>query len=145
MQEILVAAERVADEDSGEDVFAEVPVRDMPKDGEQEGQLTILRAYKPGDGQVAAFMTTSAAWTSTPEKVAGAVGFLDSVLEEEDRTYLRSRLFDRHDPFGPVHVLKIIEALMEEWTGRPTETPSGSTPSRRSGGRKSTRPTPALT
>jgi hypothetical protein len=119
----------------------EVPI----KDPETKEVVHTLVAYPPGEGQLVAFMTTSASWTTMPERIAGAMEFMVSLVSEEDHGWIVRRLLDRQDPFGGTHVLAIIEGLMEEWSGRPTERPSGSSPSRRTGGRKSTRPTPALT
>lgn len=141
MREILVAAERA---DRPDDDQAPEPITFPIKnpDGTTDRELT---AYFPGDGQIAALMATSASFSSMPERVAGAINFLVSVLGDDDHSYIVNRLFDARDPFGAAHVQDILEGLVEEWTGRPTKLPSGSTPSRRTGGRKSTQRTPQPT
>lgn len=103
------------------------------------------RAYAPSDGQLAMLVVSISKRSSQHEKIAGIINFFDSTLDEESREYITDRLLDRTDPFGVVQVEEIIEFLIEEWTGRPTKSPSGSTRSQRPGGQKSTRRTPVST
>lgn len=103
------------------------------------------RAFQPKDGQLAVLMATTGRHSSTQEQIAGLINFFVAVLDKPSHTYIVNRLLDYNDPFGIAEVQGIMEWMMEEWTGRPTQWPSGSTPSPPSGGPKSTQPTPALT
>lgn len=100
-----------------------------------------LVAYRPTDGQSAILMAAAGRFTSLTDKIAGAIDFFVSVMDEESRDYLVGRLLDRDDDFGMEEVEEILEWLTEEWTGRPTKSSSVSTPQRRNGGRNSTRTT----
>lgn len=105
----------------------------------------ILRYYKPTDGQVAVYFASSGRHAATNERVSAVINFFVEMFAKEDQPYLVDRLLDRDDPFGIDNVQEILEAMIEEWSGRPTPPSSVSTPSRTNGGRKSTRTTPALT
>lgn len=102
-------------------------------------------AYKPKDGQLAVLMATTGRHSSMPEQIAGIINFFASVLDDFSHTHLVSRLLDRRDDFGIEEVTGIMEWMIEEWTGNPTQEPSGSQRSRSRGGQNSTPPTPALT
>lgn len=155
MQEIEVAVRRVtppsADEweppaDSPEGwkpiVF---PVSDELEEDDNGEPKRWLTAYPPGEGQLIAVMTASASYASTPERVAGAVNFLVSVLHPDDSSYVINRLWNSQDPFAGDHVISIIHGLIGDWTGKAPKLPSGSQPSRQKGGRSSTGRTPART
>lgn len=114
-------------EDEPEDVGVEFAV-----DG------VMCTAYHPGDGQLAYLLATTSRHSSTQEQVAGLINFFVAVLDDESREHLVARLLDRRDEFGVKEVQDIFEFLTETWTARPTKSLSGSTPSRRTGGRKST-------
>jgi hypothetical protein len=143
--EFLVAADR-ADED--EDQTPEpvvVRLRTPSEDPDTDDDLYELTMHFPGDGQMAAWMATSASFAAQEERVAGTVNFFVSMLKEQDHAYIVARLYDRKDPFGTRDIMGLLHHAMEQWSGRPTKQPSGSTPSRRTGGPKSTRRSPALT
>lgn len=139
MKPIEVAAKRAKAEEENDWEPVEVPIKDP------DGETTLLIANPPGGGQIAAFMATAASFNSVTDNIGGTITFLTSLFDDDDRRYIINRLFDRKDPFGPDEIQAIISGLMEEWTGRPTGSPSGSARSQKPGGRKSTRPTPALT
>lgn len=103
------------------------------------------RAYRPGDGQLAVLMATTTKHSSEQEQIAGIINFFVAVLDDETHSYIVSRLLDRRDRFGIAQVQNIMEWLIEQWSGRPTKSPTGSTPSREPDGQRSTQPTPALT
>lgn len=102
------------------------------------------RAFRPKDGQLAVLMATTGRHSSSNEQVAGIINFFCAVLDDESQSYVISRLLDRKDSFGVEQVQDIMEWMIEEWSGRPTVSPSVSTPSPPSGGPKSTPSTPAL-
>lgn len=104
-----------------------------------------LRCFKPRDGQVAVLMASTGRHSSEEEKVAGLINFFVAVLDNQSHTYIVNRLLDREDEFGLEQVTAIMEWMIEEWSGRPTQSPSVSTGSQRSDGLNSTPPTPVLT
>lgn len=124
MKEFLTAAKEAVE---GADEVLEVPI-----DG------VIYKAYQPTDGQYAFVMATTGKHASTQDQIAGQVNFFLSLFEQEDADALARRLLDREDPFGLEEVTEIFTAMMEEWTGRPTQSSSGSSGSQRTTGRKST-------
>lgn len=95
-------------------------------------------AYPPTEGQMALMMAAQANNRETSDHVAGVIDFFDGLLDEETQKIFRERLMDRDDPFDFDLVQEIMESLIEEWSGRPTQSPRGSTPSRPTTGRKST-------
>ena len=105
----------------------------------------VLHYYKPTDGQIAVYMASTGRHSSDSDRTAAIINFFIELFDKDSQAYLVERLLDRDDPFGLVQVEEMIEALTEEWSGRPTQRSSGSTPSRRTGGRKSTPRTPRST
>ena len=100
-----------------------------------------LVCFMPTPAQFAYAMSSVGRRRDTGEKLAGIIDFFVEVLDEESQQYIENRLLDRKDPFGLEEVSAIMEWMVEEWTGRPTEPPSVSTRSRANGGQKSKRPT----
>jgi hypothetical protein len=98
----------------------------------------VLRYYRPTDGQVAVYMASTGRHASDSDRTAAIINFFIELFDKDSQTYLIERLLDRDDPFGLAQVEEMIEALTEEWSGRPTQPSSGSTPSRRTGGQRST-------
>lgn len=102
-------------------------------------------AHTPKDGQFAVLMATTSKHASVQEQIAGFTNFFVAVLDDESHSYVVNKLLDTNDPFGLDEMQEIMEWMGEQWAGRPTQPPSGSTRSRTNGGRKSTRPTRQLT
>jgi hypothetical protein len=76
--------------------------------------------------------------TSTlAESVSTAINVLYELMEDDDRRWLRRRLFDRTDPMGPENIAEYVQALVEEWSARPTEDVSDSSASPERGGQPS--------
>lgn len=139
MREFSTAVEAVAAEEA-EDLAVEF--RLVERDAEDEIiREKICRAYPPTDGQLAMMMAGLGRHSKTEDQIASVINFFVGVLDEESHQYIVDRLLDRNDPLGLAQVQEIIEYLTEEWSGRPTESPSVSTRSRQSGGQKSTRST----
>lgn len=134
MKEFTTAA-KAPDED---DVI-EVPIRRNPEnDPPYVPDLYNLKAYRPSDGQLAMLMASMGRGANPVDSVAGPMNFFDTLLDDEGRHYVTERLFDRKDPFGPDVMEAIMEALIEEWGGRPTQPSSGSIPSQPTDGQNST-------
>lgn len=86
-----------------------------------------LRAYKPTDGQLAMLMAAVGRHTSVHTKVAGVIDFFVAVMDEDSANYVTERLLSRTDPLGVDQVEEVMEWMVEEWTGRPTQPLSVST------------------
>lgn len=143
MREFTTAVKRVQEEESAEEGQTFV-INEVDEDGNVVKRVEC-RYFEPGDGQLAFLMASVGRHTSLPTKLAGVINFFVEVLDEPSHQYIVGRLLDRDDEFGIEEVTEIMESMVEEWTGRPTQPPSGSTRSQRSGGRKSTARTPAST
>lgn len=103
------------------------------------------RCYKPKDGQLAVLMSSTGRHSSTQEQIAGLINFFVAVLDDASHEYIVGRLLDGKDDFGLEQVQDIMEWMVEEWGGRPTQRPYVSTSSPPSAGPNSTLPTPAST
>lgn len=103
------------------------------------------RAFQPSNGQLAVLLASVASTQNWTHQVAGVINFFDAVLDEDSSAYVSRRLLDRNDAFGLDEVQEVIQWLVEEWSSRPTPSPSGSTPSPPKGGQKSTPRTPRST
>lgn len=138
MREFDTAVQEAYDETEGlADDGSTFKINERAKDG------TLVRSvectyYRPTPEQVAMLMSSLGRHTSHQTQLAGAIDFFVAVLDEDSHAYIVDRLMNRNDPFGLEDVEPIIMEMVEEWTGRPTQPPSGSTQSRSNGGRKST-------
>ncbi len=103
-----------------------------------------LTYYKPAEGQFMVFMASTSRHSSTQEQIAAVVNFFVELFDKDSQAHLVERLLDREDPFGIEQINNILDALAEDWSGRPTQPSTASTRSRKSGGRKSTPSTPQL-
>lgn len=131
-----------ATKDPLEDDVIEVPIRRNPDiDPTDVPELFVLKAHRPSDGQLALLMASIGKGASEIDGIAGPMNFFDTLLDDDGRRYVTDRLFDRRDQFGPDNIIEIMEALVEEWGGRPTQPSSGSTASQPTDGQNSTQPT----
>lgn len=95
-------------------------------------------AYPPSPGQMAMLIAAQADSRDVSESMAAIIDFLDGILDEDAQAMYRKRLMDRNDPFDFDTVNEIVEGLVEEWSARPTKSPSVSSSSRRTAGSRST-------
>ena len=59
--------------------------------------------------------------------LGNSINLMFNLLEtDEDKNYLKRRMFDPRDDFGEEEISDIFRYLIEEWSGRPTEEPSAS-------------------
>lgn len=132
MREFTTAAKEAAemhDTDFG------VPIT-IKQDGRE---IKILPA---SEGALAVLLASDGAPLSA--KVAASINFFFSILEDpSDEDYFKVRLFDRNDPFGGGEIAEIVQGIIEEWTGDPTQSSSDSTGSPDSTGGSSTASAPA--
>ncbi len=98
----------------------------------------VFTAYPPSSGQLAMMIAAQADSREVAESVAAVIDFLDGILDEDAQETFRRRLLDREDPFDFDTVNEIVEGLIEEWSARPTKSPSASSSSRKSAGSRST-------
>lgn len=125
-------------------------VNEAYEDDVEEGQTLVLDGrdltyYKPAEGQYMVFMASTSRHSPQNEQIAAVVNFFVELFDKDSQVYLVERLLDRDDPFGIDQINEILDALAEEWSGRPTHPSTGSAPSQKTGGRKSTPPTRKLT
>lgn len=135
MREFTTAAKAVVEEDEGASKWIEFKV-----DGK------VLRAVKkPSDGQVAFLMAATSSKKSGSDRVAGLLNFFDSALDDDSQVYISEKMLDPNDEFGIEEIQSILEYLMGEWSGRPTQRQPVSTPPPPPTGPSSNLPIPAPT
>lgn len=124
-------------------------LKEVTGEAEEAMHFTVdgreLTCYPPSEGQLAVLMASIGRHSALAQQIAGIINFFVEVMDEPSHAYLVGRLLDRTDPFGLEEVTEIMDWMIEEWTGRPTQSPSVSTRSRQSGGQRSTRRTSAST
>lgn len=86
-----------------------------------------LVAHYPKDGQLAMLMVAVGRHRTESEQIGGVIDFFVQVMDRESHTYIVDRLLDYEDEFGLAEVTAIMEWMIEEWTGRPTQPLSVST------------------
>ena len=104
-----------------------------------------LVAFQPGEGQFAMLLADVGRGTSEAQKIAGFINFCMAIMDASSADYLAGRLLDRDDDFEVEDMQAIMEWLTEEWSGNPTQEPSGSAQSPSHDGPSSTPPTPQST
>lgn len=123
-------ATAVAAVETDEDIRAEEGWVDF-KVTEQDADGKVVRTVKcaarrPTSGQVAYLTTALHRKASQEKQIAGAVNFCMAIMDHDTADYLSDRLLDSQDPFELEDIQKIIEGLLEEWSGKASEQPSGS-------------------
>lgn len=86
-----------------------------------------LAAYRPTDGQLALLMSAVGRHTNMQTQIAGIIDFFVAVMDDDSASYVTDRLLSRTDPLGIEQVQEVMEWMIEEWTGRPTQPLSVST------------------
>lgn len=134
VREFITAVQKAEEEDSQEEPL----VFRVEKDGPE------LRAYRPTEGQFALLVMSLGRHASNMDQFAGLVDFFIQVLDDKSQQYVIDRMMGRTNIIPMDKIVEILEWFVEEWGGRPFQSPSGSTSSRPKGGKKSTRPMPVL-
>lgn len=132
MREFVTAAEAVAEVDEAEDFGKDIVIK---VDGRE------VRIMPVNEGALAMLLASD----SMPihQRVSAAVNFFFSILRDgDDEDYFKRRMYDRRDPFGGSQIAEIVEGVIEEWTGDPTQLSSDSTGSLDTTGESSTESTP---
>jgi hypothetical protein len=81
----------------------------------------VLHVHPPKSGQIALLMARLGRHSSFNDKMAGVIDFFVGILDEADYDYVVNRLLDPQDNLGIEEVQQVMEWLMEEWSGRPTQ------------------------
>lgn len=126
MHEFVTAARAVESGDEHPDITFKVDDQEVTAKFPSPGQYALLMAAMAGD-----FKTDA-------ERAATIINFFMAVLDDDSRGYFTQRLMSRTDDFEIDNVIEILEWLTEEWSGNPTKSPSGSTPSSATAGEPST-------
>lgn len=100
-----------------------------------------VKCRMPNSGQLAMLMAGTGRGSGEMDYVSSTINFFLNLFEEEDAGYFEQRLFSGTDTFGIQEVEAIMRWMVQEWTARPTEQPSVSTPSQPSDGPNSMLPT----
>jgi hypothetical protein len=112
-----------------------------PDEVDEGNYLTLdgqkLRYYRPTEGQYMVFAAETNRHANNQQTIAAVVNFFVELFDEEGQQHLIARLLDRNDRFGIETINEILDAMAEEWAGRPTQPSTGSSLSRSNGGRKS--------
>ena len=95
-------------------------------------------AYPPTEGQIAYMMASQADDRDLSDSIAGILDFFTGILDDQGAATFRRRFTDRDDTLTFEVVQDVLEALISEWSDRPTKPSSASTTSRGRTGRKST-------
>jgi hypothetical protein len=132
MREFVTAAEKADETEDEADLHFALDDQEM-------------RAYKPTEGQFALLMMAMGKYATNNDQVSAVLDFFVRVLDGPSQQYVLERMASRDNVIPISTIVDILEWMIEEWGGRPFQKPSASTSSRRSGGRKSTARTPALT
>ena len=128
MREFVTAAKAVETEGDtfGRDTTVKIDGRD-------------IRFLPATEGQMAMLLSTD--MLPTTDRISIGVNLFFNLLRDDtDSDYFRQRMFDRKDPFGAGEIAEIVQGLIEEWSGDPTQESSDSTPSPPSTGASSTAP-----
>ena len=120
MKSFITAVEEVAAEADG------TPIKEQLIEFEVDGR--VIHAHQPTEGQLAFFLASVGRGQSDTQRFASMVNVVLETLQGEDKDYMEGRLLTR-DPKQRMSIKtleQIFEFLMEEWFGRPTESPSDS-------------------
>lgn len=127
MREFITAAEEAAEADDG-DLGREITIK------VDDREVKILPAV---EGAVAMLMAADS--VPIQQKVSTSINFFFSILaDDRDVDYFKQRLFSREDKFGGSEIAELVQMILEEWTGDPTQSSSDSTGSLDSTGESST-------
>lgn len=128
MREFVTAIAVKETEGENKDGWIDFPVVEVDADGKEVNRVQC-RAKRPTPGQVAYLTASVHKRAALEQQIAGAINFCMAIMDQETSAYLSDRLLDMDDPFELPQLQEIIEALIEEWSARPTEQSSDSSPS----------------
>ena len=112
---------------------------------EFEHEGTLVTFFEPKTAHLGIMMSMTAR-RITPSTAGQFIALMFEMMDQETETYFQNRLMDRKDSFdlaGDNGLMAVFEALVEEWSARPTKEPSDYQPPQRRTGSKSTATTRA--
>lgn len=136
MKQFEVAVEEAAED--GNQGAVEFEIRKGP---EKDDEWQKVTAYLPQGGQLAMLLASVGRGQTEEQRIAGYINFFVNVLDDEGANLIERRLLSRKDPFGIKTVEKILDDLVLDWSGHPTQRQSDSASSPPTDGPKSTPPT----
>lgn len=86
----------------------------------------VVTVLPPTGPQLALFLAAYGDMTEMGTRVVDTLNFFSARFGREDAGYFRRRLNDPDDPFEFEDLADILAWLVEEWSGRPTISPSAS-------------------
>jgi len=104
---------------------------DIPFQWDEE----VLTAHAPSSGQLALLLSHMADGTFRLDSIGALFDFLKGVLDDGDYDIIHT---DLQQGLDVQLIVELIEALIEEWSARPTTPAVVSSRSRQSTGRRST-------
>jgi hypothetical protein len=102
-----------------------------------------VAAFQPADGQLALLMASMGRGMQANDAIAATVNFFCELFEGADKHYVEERLLNREHTLPIEKIQEILEWLIEQWSARPTQSPSDSPTLPASVGQNSTATTPA--
>lgn len=135
MKEFETAA-RASSRELGEDSIP-FKIKRVDEDGTVI-QVRELTAHLPDENQIILLTSGLGRGGTQSQRVATVMNFFYNVLDKADGDYIEARLWDADDEFGLAQVVSIAEWLIEEWSGDPSQEPSGSQSSQSTTGASST-------
>ena len=91
----------------------------------QHDERTVIASCPTGP-QLAIFLSAFGDTAEDSHRVVDTINFFTSRFVREDASYFRRRLNDPNDAFDFDAMSDILVWLIEEWSGRPTTSPSES-------------------
>jgi hypothetical protein len=96
----------------------------------------VTASPPPNSGPIGYLVAMQSQDADAGDQAFAVLQFLTSLMAEEDSQFVRRALAVGDIDFEVL--FEVFEYLMEEWSHRPTASPSGSSPRRRAAGRSST-------
>jgi len=91
---------------------------------EHDGRTVVAKS--PTAPQLAIFLSAFGDTAEMGTRVVDTLNFYSSRFSREDGAYFKRRLNDPDDAFDFADMSEILAWLIEEWSGRPTTSPSDS-------------------
>ena len=105
-------------------------------------QVTL---HSPGSGSLAYLAMSIAGAGNDLVQMGQVINFIMSIFGDDDARYVRGLLLDRDSGFDAEDIMELAIWIVEEWSDRPTKPSTGSSPSRRTTGARTTGATRKVT
>src|SRR6187431_2181864 len=94
--------------------------------------------HSPGSGSLAYLAMSIAGAGNDLVQLGQTINFIMSIFEDDDARWVRGLLLDRESGFDAEDIMDLAIYVVEEWSGRPTNPSTGSSPSSRATGARTT-------